>query len=102
MFVRYFGLGVLFCGLHTVSAETIQLKEKGIVAGKILAEKRDQVVVDLGYTVLVVPRNQIVKISREDAAPQKAKAPSTAPSLSEVRLDSAELYQIARVPLAEK
>src|SRR5438552_14764023 len=40
-------------------ADTIQLKEKATITGKILAEKRDQVAIDVGYTVLVIPRNQI-------------------------------------------
>jgi len=48
-------------------ADTIQLKDKGTVAGKILAEKREQVVVDIGYTVLTIPRDQILQISRNDA-----------------------------------
>ena len=100
MFVWRFAVAVLLGGLQCATAEVIQLKEKGSIAGKILAEKRDQVVVDLGYTVLVVPRNQIVKISREEAV--KARAPSTPPSSGEARPDDAGIYQIARVPLAEK
>jgi serine protease Do len=44
--------------------DTIQLKDKAALTGKILAEKRDQVALDIGYTVLVIPRNQITKISR--------------------------------------
>jgi serine protease Do len=53
---------------HAARADTIQLKDKAAVVGKILAEKHDQVVVDVGYTVLLVPRNQIVKIQKTDAA----------------------------------
>jgi serine protease Do len=45
-------------------AETIQLKDKSAVTGKILAEKSDQVVVDLGFTVLMVPRSSILAISK--------------------------------------
>jgi serine protease Do len=52
----------------TVRAETIQLKDKASVVGKILAEKRDLVVVDVGFTVLSIPRNQITKISKSDGA----------------------------------
>lgn len=55
-------------------AETIQLKDKVSVTGKILAEKRDQVVLDLGYTVLVIPRNQIELISRDEPAKSPGKA----------------------------
>ena len=45
-------------------ADTIQLKDSSAITGKVLTEKRDQVAVDVGYTVLVVPRNQISKIVR--------------------------------------
>ena len=53
---------MIVCGLSVARADTIQLKGKDSVSGKILAEKPDSVVVDLGYTVLLIPRNQITKI----------------------------------------
>ena len=52
--------------LQPIFADTIQLKDKAAVVGTVLAEKRDQVAVDIGYTVLVIPRNQISKISKTD------------------------------------
>ena len=61
-------LVLLCCGLNAASAETIHLKGSEAVTGKILAEKPDAVVVDLGYTVLVVPRSDIVNISRASNA----------------------------------
>ena len=45
-------------------ADTIQLKDQASVVGTVLAVKHDQVAVDIGYTVLVIPKNQIVKISK--------------------------------------
>jgi serine protease Do len=48
--------------LFPATADTIQLKDKGAVVGTVLADKRDQVAIDIGYTVLVIPKNQIVKI----------------------------------------
>src|SRR6476646_10836575 len=62
-------------------ADTIQLKDKAVVVGKVLAEKRDQVAVDIGYTVLTIPRNQIQKISRSDK-PEPADAPVTAAAVT--------------------
>jgi serine protease Do len=59
--------------LQSASADVIQLKDQAAVTGKILAEKSDAVVVDVGYTVLVVPRNVIANISR-------AGAPATLPA----------------------
>ena len=63
-------LGLDAC--HAV-ADTIQLKDKAAITGKILAEKHDQVAVDVGYTVLVVPRNQIDKIVKADAPEPKSR-----------------------------
>jgi serine protease Do len=47
-------------------ADTIHLKDQAAITGKILSEKRDSVAVDVGYTVLVVPRGSITKISKGD------------------------------------
>src|SRR5215468_5356960 len=58
--------------------DTIQLKDNAAVVGKVLAEKRDQVAIDIGYTVLVIPRSQISKIGKTDEA--TASAPKTAVS----------------------
>lgn len=64
---------LLLCGLAGAQADVVQLKDDAQVVGKILAEKRDSVAVDIGYTVLVVPRSQISKISRTDSVPAKTK-----------------------------
>ncbi|MBM3835279.1 MAG: trypsin-like serine protease [Verrucomicrobia bacterium] len=68
-------------------ADVIQLKDQAAITGQILAEKRDQVAVDIGYTVLVVPREQIAGITKsrgetkpneaEDAAPAAKRAESS-------------------------
>ena len=46
--------------------EVIQLRDKATVTGKVLVEKKDLIVVDIGYTVLTIPRNQIAKIVPDD------------------------------------
>jgi len=58
----------------TALADTIQLKDKATVTGTILAEKRDQVVVDIGYTVLTIPRKEILKVSKGNNAPRTTTA----------------------------
>ncbi len=55
--------------VETVSADHIELRDKAAVSGAVLAEKRDAVVVDLGYTVLTIPRSQIVRIIRDEEKP---------------------------------
>ena len=62
---KYFTLLALaFCAANLASADTIQLKDKAALTGTILTEKPDAVVVDVGYTVLVVPRSSIAGISK--------------------------------------
>src|SRR3954447_19474872 len=105
MFVRYLVLGVLICGWQIAPAEVIQLKEKAVVAGKILAEKRDQVIVDLGFTVLTIPRNQIVRISKEEALEPKAKStlkPALKPVAATIAESASDLYQSGKAALTEK
>ncbi|HEX4265545.1 MAG TPA: trypsin-like peptidase domain-containing protein, partial [Verrucomicrobiae bacterium] len=53
---------------RAVQADLLQLKDNAAVVGKILTEKHDQVVIDIGYTVLVIPRSDIEKITHGDAA----------------------------------
>src|SRR5215470_9774608 len=57
-----------FCAFQSAFSDTIQLKDKASIVGTIVAEKRDQVAVDVGYTILLVPRNEIAKISKADAS----------------------------------
>jgi serine protease Do len=67
-------------GLQQACADTIELKEKAAVVGKVLAEKPDQVAVDVGYTVLVIPRSQVVKILRDNTLVPATKSPAVSKS----------------------
>lgn len=81
-------------------ADVIQLKDQASVSGKILVEKKDQVAVDVGYTVLVIPRNQISKIQRtrpnqagaEAATEVKAPAPAAPNAASSAGANPAPVY----------
>jgi serine protease Do len=78
-------LALILCAVNFTSADTIQLKDKAAVTGTILAEKPEAIVVDVGYTVLVVPRASIASIAKSDApAPQTTTAgiPTTTASMS--------------------
>ncbi len=55
-------------GVSAALADTLQLKDAAAVTGKILAEKPDALVVDLGYTVLVIPRNAITGVTKAGTA----------------------------------
>jgi serine protease Do len=77
------------CAFESALSDTIQLKDKGAIVGTVLAEKRDQVAVDVGYTILLVPRNEIVKISKTDAAIAPPRpAPNQKPSVSDSKHES--------------
>jgi serine protease Do len=68
---HFASLAMVSCAANFVFADTIQLKDKAAVTGKILAEKPDSIVVDVGYTVLVVPRNAISAIAKANETPSK-------------------------------
>jgi len=58
-------------GLATVepafALSTVKLKNGSSLQGEILAERADRVVVDLGFTVLTVPRDEVERIVAENA-----------------------------------
>ncbi|HOP98399.1 MAG TPA: trypsin-like peptidase domain-containing protein [Verrucomicrobiota bacterium] len=80
---------LLLASLSAVAAgnDTIQLKDKAAITGRILAEKRDQVAVDVGYTVLVIPRNQIAKIVKDTPPPAEAATTAAAKSVASREAD---------------
>src|ERR1035441_7740140 len=86
------------CGVASASADTIQLKDKAAIVGTVLTEKADQIAVDVGYTVLVIPRSQVVKIVKGDApaAPasksQRGQKTSPTTSVAEVSQPKAGFY----------
>ncbi len=66
---------LLASGVVAGHGDTIQLKDQKAVTGQILAEKPDSLVVDVGYTVLVIPRSFITGVISQKA---KAVVPSAA------------------------
>ncbi len=70
---------LLGCGAQLVFADTIQLKDAAAVTGKILAEKPDSLVVDVGYTVLVIPRSAITGITKAGTKTTARRPPRRRP-----------------------
>jgi serine protease Do len=69
-----FALAILLAaGARHALADVVELKDQAAITGKVLAEKRDSIVVDVGYTALVIPRNVVTKISVGTTAPPKTK-----------------------------
>lgn len=114
MIARLAGVALVSAvGLTSLSAETVQLKDRASVSGKILAEKRDAVIVDLGYTVLSVPRDRIAKILKDDEAapaPKETKSksgkaqPAAGPAVATTptKADGTELYRLSKGNVSEK
>jgi serine protease Do len=63
-------------------AEEIQLVGGASVTGTILVEKQDRLVVDLGFTVLTIPKNQVAKVVEPEAAHPPAASGSASPTES--------------------
>ena len=60
----------------TLGAETVVLQDGRSVTGEILKSDDDAVVVDLGFTVLRLPRAQVVRVEKPQAAADDAAAPA--------------------------
>lgn len=73
-FKKHFTWPLILCAANFAFADTVQLKDAAAVTGKILAEKADSIVVDVGYTVLVVPRSSIMAIKKSDSPGSGAAA----------------------------
>ncbi len=80
MLRKFVSLSVLAVSASTfaVQPDVVQLKDDAEVIGKILSEKHDLVAIDIGYTVLVIPRSQIEKISQNTpVVPSSKKVPAS-------------------------
>ena len=72
-------------GAMSASADVVELKDAASVSGKILADRRDSVVVDVGYTVLVIPKSSVTKIisGEQTVAPKtSASGKKSSPAVS--------------------
>jgi serine protease Do len=86
---RLFPSLVMSCAVVVgARGDVLQLRDKAAVAGTILTEKRDAVVIDLGYTVLTVPRNQIVRIGRDEELTAQPASPRSKDSSKNKKPDS--------------
>src|ERR1051326_6242904 len=99
---------VTACGLQLAGAETIQLRDKTSISAPVLAEKSDHVVVDLGFTVLSIPKSQISKISKEQPPKEQAAGKPTSKTTAPPPASSASiearsgLFSTAASPLPER
>ena len=92
---------VLSCAVVTgARGDVLQLRDKAAISGTILTEKRDAVVIDLGYTVLTVPRNQIVRIGRDEELTTQTASSKTRDSSKNKKPDSFQMARKQTIPSA--
>jgi len=96
-----FVLGLL-CGTAILHAagDTLRLTDGVLISGNLLAEKADQVVIDVGYTVLLVPRTAIVEIKRSDSDASNESSQANTDVANEN--DSASLFASGEVDAQER
>ena len=99
----------VFAMRETSMADVVVLKQQSSISGVVLAEKSDLIAVDVGYTVLSIPRAQVLRIERSVSAskpspkPRKEKDPSPSkPSAPIGSPATAAPYATATNPLPEK
>ncbi len=119
MLNRSVSIALLLCGFQgafaavnqtkeTIGTATVQLKDKVSVTGRILAEKKDVIIVDLGYTVLTIPKKEVVRILSGDATvgmPAKIETSPRvpAPVPASVTADpQSSFYNVAKTPPPER
>ncbi|HCO92341.1 MAG TPA: peptidase S1 [Phycisphaerales bacterium] len=80
-------------------ADRIVLKEGQVITGKILVEKQTQVYVDIGITVLTVPKDKILEYEYTDTtgAEDANDTDDLAPKPAEVRQPPGRLYKTANL-----
>jgi len=84
---------LLGCGASFVLADTIQLKDASAITGKILAEKSDSLVVDVGYTALVVPRTAITSVTKAAAATDATLATAASATPGQVYATTTKAFE---------
>lgn len=77
--------GALLLTSALVLGDTLELKDEASITGRIIAEKSEHVAVDVGYTILMVPRSAIAKVSTpksEEKANEEPKGENVTPPAS--------------------
>src|SRR5688500_9819151 len=77
--------GILAFPAALVSADVVELKDEASMKGRVIAEKSEHVAVDVGYTILTIPRSASTKITTpkdEETAAEEKKGENTTPPAS--------------------
>jgi serine protease Do len=91
---------VLLCSFAICRADRIVLKEGQIITGKIILEKQAQLYIDIGITVLTIPKDKILEYKYgETAEAEDADANDAGTEAASQPVDNApdRLYKIANL-----
>ena len=77
------------------SADTIILNDSAALTGHILAERPDAIIIDVGVSVLTVPRNKIKEFAYSDAPAVDTNTPATQ---MQPERKTGQLYYSAELP----
>jgi serine protease Do len=97
---KYLYILVLLCFCSICFADKIVLKEGQIITGKILVEKQTQLYVDIGITVLTIPKDKILEYhSGETSEAEKSDANGVNVKAASMPADNApdRLYKTANL-----
>src|SRR5262249_22138902 len=75
--VPFCRFAILALASSVAFSDTLQLKDNASISERVIQEKTESVAVDVGYTILMVPRSAIVKVvsPKEDEKSDESKAP---------------------------
>ncbi len=79
-FTGVFCLGTFFT-LEAAEFEVVILKDGQRVTGEVLSDKPNALYVDLGYDILRIPRDQILRRAKMNESVSGTKSPARGPSL---------------------
>jgi serine protease Do len=97
---KYLCAFVLSCCWASCFADKIVLKEGQVITGKILVEKQTQLFVDIGITVLTVPKDKILEYKYGDAVEVRdadANDTGATEALKSVDTKPGQLYKTANL-----
>ncbi|HEY3864115.1 MAG TPA: trypsin-like peptidase domain-containing protein [Verrucomicrobiae bacterium] len=95
---------LLLLSCAVAPAATVELKGKASITGTILEQKHDEIVLDIGYTVLVIPRNQVLKLLPDNEAAPKAapRVSGPAPAIQSAASIGDGFYHTDATPMQEQ
>jgi len=82
-----FAAGAFLLLAGVAGGETVRLKNGNMITGEVLADKAEFIALDLGYTVIEIPREQVASVEKETAE-------STAPA---EQVEEKTLYLTAKL-----